>query len=355
MSQRDVPDLSVSEAVETYIKRKRPDWKGGTERTYRRNLELFVEYAGEREIERVDALTRWEAGGFTDWLLEQDYAPASVASRQKAVKTWIRWLESQGLVEHGLHTAIETLRLTEDEQTSNQQLEPADAKALLTFYRDSAEWRGTRRHVVLELLWHIGCRASGLLALDLGDYDRDAGDLRFRNRPEKGTRLKEGLTHERDVTISATPQDVLDLYLTRERFSVRDEYGREPLITSQAGRPTEDTLRYWTYEATQPCMCQECPHGKRRPNCEWVPRKQASKCPSTRSPHPIRRGSITWQRNLGFSSETVAERVAATPNVIRRYYDQPDHAAELERRRADTETIDITEHLSPTDLEVSES
>lgn len=355
MSRQSPPDLTISEGVERYIQRKRPDWNGGTERTYRRNLELFVEYMGECGIEALADLSRWDVGGFTDWLLAKDYSPATVASRQKSARTWIKWCESQGLVDHGLHTAVETLQLDEDEQTSDQQLDPDDARALLSFYRQSTKWRGTRRHVVLELLWHIGCRASGLLALDVGDYDREQGDLRFRNRPETETRLKRGPVHERDVTISETPQEVLDLYLARERIDVRDDYGREPLITSQAGRPTEDTLRYWIYEATQPCMAGECPHGKRRPNCEWVPRDSASKCPSTRSPHPIRRGSITWQRNLGFSAETVAERAAATPQVIRRYYDDPDYADELERRRTQTEEIDVTEHLHPTDLEVSES
>ncbi|WP_244605461.1 hypothetical protein [Halorhabdus rudnickae] len=75
--------------------------------------------------------------------------------------------------------------------------------------------------------------------------------------------------------------------------------------------------------------------------------------PLTRSPHPIRRGSITWQRNLGLSAETVAERAAATPSVIRRYYDDPEFGDELERRRGRTESIDVREHLHPEDLEVS--
>ncbi|QLG62225.1 hypothetical protein [Halorarum salinum] len=96
------------------------------------------------------------------------------------------------------------------------------------------------------------------------------------------------------------------------------------------------------------------PHGNRRPNCEYVPRDQASKCPSTRGPHAIRHGSITWQRNLGFDEDTVAARVAATPQVIRRYYDDPDFDDELERRRSETEVIDIEEHLHPTDLGAEE-
>lgn len=351
MSRQDAPELSISEAIELYVRRKRPDWNGGTERTYRRNLELFVEYAAENGLDELGSLSRWDVGGFTDWLLEQDYAAATVASRQKTVRTWLKYLESQGLVEHGLHTAIETLRLDDEEETSDQQLAPEDAQALLSFYRDSAEWRGTRRHAILEVLWHVGCRMSGLRALDLGDYDAESGDLRFRSREESGTRLKRGRTHERDVTLSAEPQAVLDLYVARERIDARDEHGREPLFTSQAGRPTIGTIRSWMYVATQPCIARECPHGTRRPRCEYVPRDQASGCPSTRSPHPIRRGSITWQRNLGLSAETVAERAAATPSVIRRYYDDPEFGDELERRRGQTEAIDVREHLHPEDLE----
>jgi hypothetical protein len=36
--------------------------------------------------------------------------------------------------------------------------------------------------------------------------------------------------------------------------------------------------------------------------------------------------------------------------AIRRYYDQPDLDEDLDRRRADTEHIDIQQHLSPEDL-----
>ncbi len=68
----------------------------------------------------------------------------------------------------------------------------------------------------------------------------------------------------------------------------------------------------------------------------------------------MRRGSITWQRNLGFSRDLVAQRAATTPDVIRRYYDKPSFDDELERRREQTEEIDVIEHLHPGDLEDEE-
>jgi site-specific recombinase XerD len=347
----NAPDFTIPEAVDLFIRRKRTEWKGETERTYRKGLVEFEKYAEENGIETVSDLNRWNVGAYTDHLLDQDYARVTVASRQKKTKTWLKYLEGQGVIQLGLHLAIETLKLTDDEQTSDQQLEPEDARVLLDFYRNSTEWRSTRRHAVLEVLWHVGCRMSGLQALDLKDYDPESGDLKFRNRPDKGTRLKRGKTHERNVTLSETPNEILRFYVARERSDIRDEHGRKPLFPTRQGRPSRSAVRGWMYQATQPCMAVECPHGRRRPNCEYVPRDAASQCPSTRSPHAIRRGSITWQRNLGFDEDTVASRAAATPSVIRRYYDDPDYDDELERRRDETEQIDIGEHIHPTDLE----
>ena len=352
--QREPPELSIPEAVELFIRRKRADWNGSTERTYQKGLSEFVEYAESASIETTDDLTRWNVGDYTDHLLEQDFARVTVASRQKKARTWLKYLEAQGIIPLGLHLAIETLSLTDEEQTSDKQLKPEDARSLLEFYRNSPEWRATRQHAVLEVVWHVGCRISGLRALDLDDYEPESGDLKFRNRPDKGTRLKRGKSHERNVTLSETPNEVLRFYVRRERSDKRDEYGRKPLFPTRQGRASDGALRGWMYVATQPCMAGECPHGKRRPNCEYVPRDAASQCPSTRSPHPIRRGSITWQRNLGFDEETVANRAAATPDVIRRYYDDPDYADELERRRDQTERIDIEQHLHPDDLETDE-
>jgi site-specific recombinase XerD len=342
-------DLTIAEAIELYIRRNRPNWNGETERTYRRNLADFEEYAATNDVETTDDLSRWVVGRFTDYLLDQDYAHVTVAGRQKTARTWLKYLESQGIVDFGLHAAIDTISTTDDDETADQQLQPENARQLLSFYRSSTAWRGTRRHAALEVLWHIGCRTSGIRALDLDDYED--GVLKFRNRPESDTRLKSGNKHERNVALSDIPREILEFYLNRERINKRDEYGRKPLFTSNRGRPVKGTFRNWMYLATQPCMAVECPHERRRPNCDFVPRDRASRCWSTRSPHAIRRGSVTWQLNLGFNVETVADRVGATPNTIRRYYDKPDYDDELARRREETERIDITEHLRPTDFE----
>lgn len=215
----------------------------------------------------------------------------------------------------GLHLAIEVLQLDDHEQTSDDILPPVE-----------------------------------LRALDVGDWNPDERTLTFRNRPNRGTRLKNGREHERKVVISQEPAQVLDQYVVRERADNHDSHGRRPLFTSRQGRPTRSTITNWTYQATTPCLRQECPHSKTRHRCEWTNQTEASKCPSTKSPHPVRRGSITWQLNIGRQPEDVAARAATTPQVIRRYYDQPDLDEDLRRRITDFDGIDICEHSDPTDV-----
>lgn len=339
----DTPDLPILEAIELYLRRKRPQWKGETERSYRKSLETFADYAAEHDLETLDDLTRWYIGNYTDYLLSQDLARATIASKQKNARTWLKYLESQGLLDLGLHLAIETVRLDDKEEVSSQKLAPEDARILLAHYRNDTRRFGTRMHALLELLWHAGPRRSCIRALDVEDFD--GNELTFRNRPETDTRLKRGDDHERKIVLSENPRKALQAYIDRHRIQVRDDHGRHPLFSSESGRPTKQTITSWCYEATLPCNAVECPHGRRRPNCSYVPRSKASKCPSSRSPHPIRRGSITWQRNLGIEVSKVASRAATTPDVIRRYYDQPDLDEALDRRRADTEDIDIELHL----------
>ncbi len=348
------PDLSIEEATERYIVRNRPNWKGETERSYRKALDTFESFADDDGLESLSDLERWSLGRYSDWLLahEKDYARVTVQSKQKQARTWLKWLESQGFVDVGLHLAVEPLKLDDKEQTSDDILTPTEMGEFLAFYRDSRRHYGTRSHALLEVIAHVGARRSGLVALDLEDWDPEERTLTFRNRPERGgTRLKNGDRHERKVVLSEEPADALREFVLRERPAKNDDVGRTPLFASTQGRPTKSTVTNWLYQATLPCLKESCPHTKNRHNCQWTDQSEAHKCPSSKSPHPARRGSITWQLNIGRDPADVAARAATTPQVIRRYYDRPDLDAELRRRITDFDGIDICEHSDPTDID----
>lgn len=347
---RDAPDLEITESIDLFITRNRPDWKGETARTYRKSLDTFEKFAADEDLEILSDLEMWTVGRYTDWLIQQDYARMTVQSKQKQARRWLKWLESQGYLRVGTHLAIEPLQLEDSEQTSSDILRPDTLREFLTFYRDSMQWRAKRRHALLEVIGHTGARRSCIRALDVTDYDPDARTLTFLNRPESGTRLKRGDSHQRKVVLSEAPNEVLHEFVERERYDVHDDNGRRPLFASRRGRPTKSTITNWIYVATLPCVMRDCPHGRQRHTCRWTAQTEASKCPSSTSPHPARRGSITWQLNIGRSIQNVADRAATTPDVIRRYYDRPDLDEDLRRRVTKFDGIDICEHSDPTDI-----
>ncbi len=147
------------------------------------------------------------------------------------------------------------------------------------------------------------------------------------------------------MSINETVCDVLDAFIVRERSEKRDEFGREPLFSGRQGRPSDSTVRAWAYLGTQPCLCGPCPHGRQKHSCEYLERNHASKCPSSRSPHQIRTGSITWHRDRGVPMEITAERVNASPDVIERFYDKASHVEKMEnRRRSYVQNLDLEDN-----------
>lgn len=333
-------DLTPREAAERFISKRRNKNTDKTVRSYENRLRQFVRWAHDRDdVEIMRDLDGWIIDEYERFLDERGDAPATVKGKLVAVQELAKYCVRLNVVDDDFPDCVELPTLSKDEQTSDSKLEVEDARFLLEYYRESTKDYGTRQHVILELMWHIGGRISCFRSLDLGDYDSEERVLRFRHRPP--TRLKDGSQHERNVALTEATAAALDFYIERERYSKRDENGRTPLLTTRYGRPAESTFQTWAYQSTQPCVGTACPHNKKRATCKFTGKSHASKCPSSRGPHAIRTGSITWQLNRGLSYVKVAERVASSPETIRRYYDKADLDDELERRRPDTNDLDI--------------
>lgn len=332
-------DISPTEAAERFIARRRSQNTATTVRSYTNRLREFVHWADENDVETMRDLDGWWLDEYARHLESTGNAPSTVKGKMTALSQLLQYCASIEVVDDDLPDKIEVPKLSKDEETSDQKLDADDARKLLQFYRDSVRHRATIPHVVLELMWHVGGRISCFRALDLEDWKPDERKLEFRHRPP--TRLKDGEEHERNVVVSETVADVLDHWIERERPRKRDENGRKPLFATTHGRASGGTLRCWAYQVTQPCIHVACPHSRRRETCKYTERVHSSKCPSSRGPHAIRTGSITWQLNNGLSYVKVAKRVAASPETIRRYYDKPDLDEELARRLPHTQNLDI--------------
>jgi integrase len=191
----------------------------------------------------------------------------------------------------------------------------------------------SRDHMVL-LLWRLGCRTGGLRALDLDDYDPDAPGLELVHRPEADTPLKNQGKGERWVALRGHTADVIDAYIDGPRHDVTDDYGRRPLLTTVHGRVATTTMRSAVYRWTRPCVVgDECPHDRDPDTCEAVEREYASKCPSARSPHDVRSGSITAHLRDDVPVEILGDRMNVSQDVLDVHYDRRTEREKMEQRR----------------------
>lgn len=352
------PDLSPREACERWLDKLRVQRRDQTVRTYYYRLKLFVEWAESEDIESMGSLTGWDLESYETHRRSKEPETTSLNNEFQTLKLWLEYLAQIEVVDEDLSEKVDVPDVPKDERSDDARLEHDQATQLLEHYRETPSQYGTRGHALLELAWHTGARIGGLRALDVRDfkqYEFDEDDresthyVEFHHRPGTGTPLKNGPDGERPVALLPEVADVVSRHIEEYRIDIHDDEGRQPLLSSQRGRPSPGTIRDWMYLATLPCNFGPCPHDRDPETCEYTQYAHVSKCPSSRSPHQVRTGSVTWMRNRGLPVEVVAGRVNASVEVINQHYDVENPLEEMLRRR-----IPYLRHLS-FDTEPSES
>jgi site-specific recombinase XerD len=350
--QREDPsDWSPRKARNRYIQHRSSDSTDSTRRGWWYRLKLWVEWCEEVGIETVGNLKPLDITEYHD-LRASEVAPVTLEGQMGTLKEFFRYLEGLNAVEEGLSEAVHVPDLDASQRSSDEKLATPDAMAMLQYFRETPAVRGTREHALLELLWFTGARMSGLRALDLRDVYLDEAFVWFKHRPSEGTGLKNNLEGERPVGLPRIVMDVVEEYIENDRKDTQDNRGRAPLFSTREGRPSGDSVRKWSYLATLPCRHSDCPHGKDRPTCSWTTYREASRCPSSRSPHRIRTGSITYQLNIGFPTEVVANRVNASVQTIRDHYDKADKQERRRRQRRRMES-DRRDYVQQMDFDIN--
>jgi integrase len=328
-----VPDLSPQEAVDRWLDHIRASKRERTVSSYHYRLKLFVEFCEVEEITCIRDLTGWDLGSYEVLRNADLVKPITINKQMGTLREFLKYCARNDLVDESLPQKVSLPDVPRDAHVDETMLHPDDAKALLNYYENDPEARHTRAHALLALAWYTGARLGALRGADLGDYDSDAGYLFFVHRPHQDTPLKNGSDGNRPVGLPRHVCDIIDGYIENHRHKQFDDCGRKPLITSQVGRASTNAIRAWMYLATMPCLHSPCPHGNERETCEYVDYSTASKCPSSRSPHQVRTGSITWHRHRGWPVDELSDRVNASARVIEEHYDKPDPFEALENRR----------------------
>ncbi|MFC3957871.1 tyrosine-type recombinase/integrase [Halovivax cerinus] len=334
--------ISPQEAVSLYLE-ARDDAAANTMEAQDYRLRAFVTWCDEEGIANLNDLTGRHMYAYRVWRRDGGYSgeeleTVTLRGDMATMRAFLRFCGEINAVPEELYDQVPLPR-TAGNDVSDSTLDPDHAVEILD-YLERFEY-ANRRHIIVLLLWHTGCRVGELRALDLGDLDLDGNRPRadgpaihFVHRPEKGTPLKNQERSERWNAISEHVAQTLQEYIDGPRETVVDEFGRAALITTRHGRVSISACRDTLYRVTRPCWRGEkCPHDRDPDTCEWTHYAKMSKCPSARSPHDVRSGRVTAHRLADEDRALVADRMNASEEILDKHYDRRSERQKAEQRR----------------------
>lgn len=321
-SESELEPIEPERAVELYLEDKARECQQATVRSHRSRLGFFVGWCDEQGIENLNDLSARDIHEFRVWRRE-DLNVTSEKTQMDTLRVFVEWCETIDAVQHGLFKKIKSPVIPDGGNVRETTLTMDRANEILDYLK-TYEY-ATVEHVTWLVLVETGMRLGAAHGLDIDDYRRDSDypHLQLAHRPDTDTPLKNARKGERPVSISSDACDIIDDYIENRRTDVTDGYDREPLLASQQGRISKSTIRKYVYKWSRPCAVgAACPHDRDPAECDAAnDLDQASKCPSSVTPHPIRRGYITRLLKAGVSVEVVSDRCNISPIVIDEHYD----------------------------------
>lgn len=331
----ELKPISPQEAVEWYLEKRMGDVADATLQAHEYRLSHFVRWCQTvAGIDNMNNLSTRDFYKFQVWRREDgECNKVTLHTQLSTLKVFIEFVESIEGVEKDYSEYIDPPTMSNKEDVRDVYVDKETADKILEHYRNLKY--AERDHIIIELLWHTGMRSGALRSIDLKHVDTDESVIELEHNPEEGTPLKNTEEGMRYVAIKPEIMSAIEDYIAHNRYDKVDEYGRKPLITTLMGRPAMGTIRTSVYKATKPCVySSECPHGREISECEANESiHAASKCPSTKSPHTLRKGAITWARRNDIPLEAVSERMDVSAEVLKKYFDKRSLKEQMNNRR----------------------
>lgn len=332
-----VTDTPPSKAVELYLDARRDELADSTVRAHESRLSHFVRWCEGGDVDSLGDVSGPLLYEYRLWRRDDGgLNTVSLNTQLSTLRVFLKWCENIDAVRPNTYEKVDIPTI--EDGTRNEKLTKDRADEILS-YLSRFEYASTR-HVMLRLMWRGGLRIGGVHALDVDDYDSDEQQLSVRHRPDEGTAIKNAHNGERILALTRETCTVIDDYLDANRRDVVDDHGRRPLLTTQYGRLSRSGIRRHVYQLTQPCfLTDECPHDRDLDTCEDRGHTSRSGCPSSVSPHDIRRGSITYFLSKDVPEKVVSDRMNVSERVIDKHYDCRSPEQRSEQRRQYVEEI----------------
>lgn len=263
LHRSDWESFTPSQAIEKFRQYKAKSVADSTMDAYDTKIGFIKEFLTEEiEIEELTELTPVQAEGYETWREwegtgDPPLKPKTLKDDMYVYQEFLEHLSKLNAVSPDAYEIIEIPELKTGEGVDKTTLAP-DRAATILVYLDRFEY-ATLDHVTMRLLAKTGRRPCDIRAPDVDDFERchegedDIAKLTLRHRPETGTGLKEGKSHEAELKLSDETEAIIKHFISYHRPDVVDEHGREPLLATTHGRMSTSTIKAHSYKWTSPC------------------------------------------------------------------------------------------------------
>lgn len=222
----------MEQAVKEYIAHLRIE-KGSSPLTvsaYAVDLADYVAFLSQRGKEEIDDIHREDVLAYSLNLMEQGFAPSTVARRISTVKGFHKFSVREG---YAKANPADTLSVPKSPDCLPDVLSVAQVEALFA-EPPAHEPAALRDRAILEVLYGCGLRVSECVGLDVGFVALDEGFLRVLGKGDK----------ERVVPISGAASHALAVYLRAGRPALTKvgRSGSAVFLNARGGRLSRQSV-----------------------------------------------------------------------------------------------------------------
>ena len=192
-----------------------------TIRNYRTDLEPLFDYMQRRQVQGLKALDRTALRGYLAWLTELGYVRSSVARKLSTLRTFLRWLirqellDSDPLPKRGVMKVESRLpRFLSQQEAARLVQAPETSTAL-----------GPRDRALLELIYAAGLRVSEARDLNVRDVNLETRELRVTGKGSK----------QRIALMGTEARGAIALYLRELRPKLARRHSGDALFLNRYG------------------------------------------------------------------------------------------------------------------------
>ena len=201
-----------------------------TIRNYRTDLEPLADYMERSGIQGLRELDRTSLRGYLAWLIDLGYVRASVARKLSTLRTFLRWLVRQKVIDSDPMPKRGVMKL----DSRLPRFLGQDEAARLVQAPDTSEPLGIRDRALLELIYGAGLRVSEATDLNMSEVNLQTRELRVTGKGSK----------QRVVLIGKEARDALVLYLRDVRPKLADgKSGSALFLNRYGGRLTQRSIQ----------------------------------------------------------------------------------------------------------------